>query len=167
MPKKFRWWKALAGYLLFVLFHQIYDILGGGIAGAILGEGIESIYAHMKMYFYAYLIVSAMDRFLRRKETPPSFWYSRMLIASSFPWMSIAIWFIPTALGFDLGGWELPYSLILTFVGFCLAFVLDDDLERAEFSRAAKVFIWIAFAAAWITYIGFSFRVPDNFFIAA
>jgi hypothetical protein len=33
-------------------FHQIYDILGGGTLAAILGEGIESIYAHMKMYFY-------------------------------------------------------------------------------------------------------------------
>ncbi|MCC6567923.1 MAG: hypothetical protein IT315_01660 [Anaerolineales bacterium] len=165
MKPKFAWWKLIAGYLLFVLFHQIYDLLGGGALAAILGEGIESIYAHMKMYFYAYLVVSAIDYFLRRKDLKLSFWYSRLLIAASFPWMSIAIWFIPEALGVHLGRFELPYSLALTLVGLLFAFSLDDTLENVEFLPAAKTFIGIAFAAALITYVGFSFHVPSNFFI--
>jgi hypothetical protein len=166
MQRKFQWWKLIAGYLLFLFFHQVYDILGGGRLGAILGEGIESIYAHMKMYFYAYLIVSVIDYFLRRKELISTFWYSRMLIASSFPWMSIAIWFVPEALGIDISSFELLYSLTLTLIGLYFAFRLDDDLEKVEFGRAAKILIWIAFTAALITYIGFSFNPPDNFFIA-
>ena len=165
MKPNFAWWKLIAGYLLFVVFHQIYDILGGGTLAAILGEGIESVYAHMKMYFYAYLVVSVIDYFLRRKDLKPTFWYSRMLIASSFPWMSIAIWFIPEALGISLGSFELPYSLALTLVGLFFAFSLDDNLENVEFRPTAKAFVWIAFAAALITYIGFSFHVPNNFFI--
>lgn len=166
MKPKFAWWKLLVGYLLFVLFHQIYDILGGGALAAILGEGIESIYAHMKMYFYAYLIVSVIDYFLRRKDLKSTFWYSRMLIAASFPWMSIAIWFIPEAVGIDLGSFGLPYSLVMTLVGLFFAFSLDENLENVEFQPVVKTFIWIAFAAALITYVGFSFHVPDNFFIA-
>jgi len=165
MKPKFAWWKLIAGYLLFVFFHQVYGILGGGTLAAILGEGIESIYAHMKMYFYAYLVVSAIDYFLRRKDLKPAFWFSRMLTAASFPWMSIAIWFIPEALGMDLGRFELAYSLALTLVGLLLALSLDDSLENVEFRPMARTFIWIAFAAALITYIGFSFHVPDNFFM--
>ena len=167
MKSKFAWWKLIAGYLLFVFFHQIYGILGGGTLAAILGEGIESIYAHMKMYFYAYLLVSLIDYFLRgrRNASSGSFWTSRMLIASSFPWMSIAIWFIPTALGIDLGSYELPFSLALTVVGLYFAFRLDDGLENAQFRPALKWMIWLAFFAACITYIGFSFHVPNNFFI--
>ncbi len=167
MKSKFAWWKLIAGYLLFVFFHQIYGILGGGTLAAILGEGIESIYAHMKMYFYAYLLVSLIDYFLRgrRNASSGSFWTSRMLIASSFPWMSIAIWFIPTALGIDLGSYELPFSLALTVVGLYFAFRLDDGLENAQFRPALKWMIWLAFFAACITYIGFSFNVPNNFFI--
>src|SRR4026207_2369866 len=109
MREKFTWWKLLAGFSFFIFFHQIYDILGGGTLAAILGEGIESIYAHMKMYFYAYLLVCLIDYFLRRKHVVSisSFWYPRMLIAASFPWMSIAIWFIPIALGFELSKVEL------------------------------------------------------------
>jgi hypothetical protein len=168
MQTKFQWWKLIVGYLFFLFFHQIFDILGGGTLASILGEGIESIYAHMKMYFYAYLAVSAIDYFLRRKDitSASSFWYPRMLIAAAFPWMSIAIWFIPEALGLTLGSYELAYSLTLTLVGLYFAFRLDEGLEGAEFRPALKTMIWIAFAAACITYIGFSFHVPNNFFIA-
>ena len=168
MNSKFPWWKLVAGYVFFAFFHQIHDILGGGILAAILGEGIESIYAHMKMYFYAYLLVNAIDHFLRRAQirSASSFWTTRMLVASSFPWMSIAIWFVPVALGFDLGGYEFAYSLTLTVLGLYFAFRLDEGLENVEFRPALKSLIWVAFAAAWITYIGFSFHVPDNFFIA-
>lgn len=168
MKYKFQWWKLIAGYLLFFFFHEIYKLMNGNIIGTIFGEGFESIYTHMKMYFYTYLSLSAIDFFRRHKQiaSPGTFWTSRMLIASSFPWMSIAIWFIPTAVGFDLGGYELAYSLVLTGIGLYFAFRLDDELENIQFQPALRSMIWLAFAAALITYTGFSFHVPDNFFIA-
>jgi len=168
MKPKFEWWKLIAGYLFFLFFHQIYDILGGNLLGRILGEGIESVYAHMKMFFYAYLLVSVIDYFRRRKQiaSGSAFWTSRMLIASSFPWMSIAIWFIPEALGFNLGGYELAYSLLLTALGLYFAIRLDEGLSDVTFRPALNTLIWLAFAAALITYTGFSFHVPENFFIA-
>ncbi len=166
MKTKFQWWKLIAGYVLFVLFHQINSILGGGLAGKILGESFESVYSHMKMYFYAYLVLGAIDHFLRRKEvaSPLTFWTTRALIASSFPWMAIVIWFIPIALGFDLGRYELAYSLIMTPIGLYLAIRMDEGLEGIEFRPSLRAMIWLAFAAAFITYTGFSFQVPDNFF---
>ena len=86
------------------------------------------------------------------------------LIAASFPWMSIAIWFIPIALGFELGRTELVYSFVLTALGLYFAFRLEEGLEGVEFRPALKATIWLVFLAAFITYIGFSFCVPDNFF---
>ena len=168
MKSRFPWWKLLAGYLLFVFFHQIYGILGGGTLATILGEGIESIYAHMKMYFYAYLVVSLIDFFLRRTpiSSAESFWTTRMLIAASFPWMAIAVWFIPFALGFELGRGELIYSLVMTAFGLYFAIRLEESLETIEFRTALKVLIWVVFIAALITYVAFSFTPPDNFFLA-
>ena len=167
MHEKFPWWKLVAGYLFFLFFHQIYSILGGGTLATILGEGIESIYAHMKMYFHAYLLLSLVDYFGRRKQiaSTGSFWTTRAFIASSFPWMSIAIWFVPLALGVELGRYELAYSLILTALGLYFAIRLDEGLEGVEFRPALQWLIWLMFAAAVITYIGFSFHVPGNFFI--
>jgi hypothetical protein len=168
MKPRFPWWKLIVGYLLFVFFHQIYDILGGGTLTTILGEGIESIYAHMKMYFYAYLVVCLIDYFLRRSQisSAESFWTTRMLIAASFPWMSIAVWFIPAALGFDLGNRELIYSLIITAFGLYFAIRMEEGFENIDFRPALKALIWVVFAAAVITYVAFSFTAPDNFFIA-
>ncbi len=167
MKSKFLWWKLIAGFLFFFFFHQIYSLLSGNLLGKILGEGFESIYTHMKMYFYAYLCASLVEYFLRRKQiaSAATFWTSRMLIASAFPWMSIAIWFIPTALGFDLGNNELAYSLVLTLLGFYFSIRLDEGFEDVKFRPALNALIWLAFAAALITYTGFSFHVPDNFFI--
>ena len=167
MREKFPWWKLFIGYIFFLFFHQIYGSLGGGMLAAILGEGIESISAHMKMYFYAYLLLSLFDYVLHRKQisSASSFWMTRMLIAASFPWMSIAIWFIPIALGFDLDTNELAYSLTLTALGLYFAIRLEEGLEGVRFRPALQSLIWLAFAAAIITYIGFSFRVPQNFFI--
>ena len=168
MREQFPWWKLIAGFVLFIFFHQIYDILGGGTLGTILGEGIESIYAHMKMYFYAYLLICLLDYFLQHKQivSTGSFWYPRLLIASSFPWMSIAIWFIPIALGFEMGRYELAYSFVLTAIGLYFAFRLEEGLETIRLRPALKVMIWLAFLAASITYVGFSFHVPNNFFKA-
>ena len=168
MKPGFPWWKLIVGFLLFIFFHQIYDILGGGTLAAILGEGIESIYAHMKMYFFAYVVVSLIDFFMHRVQisSASSFWTTRMLIAASFPWMSIAVWFIPVALGFELGDGELIYSLILTVFGLYFAIRMEEGLEHIEFRPALKALIWIAFVAAVITYVAFSFTPPDNFFIA-
>ena len=166
MREKFPWWKLIVGYLLFLFFHQIYGILGGGTLAAILGEGIESIYAHMKMYFYAYLVLCLVDYFRRRVQivSPASYWTTRMLVAASFPWMSIAIWFIPIALGFELGPYELAYSLLQTVLGLYFAIRLEEGLEGVEFRPALQWLIWLAFAAALITYVGFSFQAPENFF---
>ena len=168
MKSKFPWWKLIVGYLLFIFFHQVHDILGGGTLATILGEGIESIYAHMKMYFYAYLVISVIDYSLRRAQisSASTFWTTRMLIASAFPWMSIAVWFIPVALGVELGNRELIYSLVMTLFGLYFAIRLDEGLENVEFRPALKAMIWVAFAAAIITYVAFSFVAPDNFFIA-
>ena len=168
MKPRFPWWKLIVGFLLFIFFHQIYDILGGGTLAAILGEGIESIYAHMKMYFFAYLVVSLIDFFLHRVQvsSASSFWTTRMLIAASFPWMSIAVWFIPVALGFDLSNMELIYSLIITAFGLYFAIRMEEGLENMEFRPALKALIWLVFVAAIITYVAFSFTPPDNFFIA-
>ncbi len=167
MKSKFLWWKLIVGYLFFIFFHQVYDILGGNTLGAILGERFESVYTHMKMYFYAYLCLAIVEYFVRRKLIPSAatFWTSRMLIASSFPWMAIAIWFIPVALGFELGNYELGYSLIMTPIGLYFAIRLDEGLENVQFRPALNALIWFTFAATLITYTGFSFHVPNNFFI--
>lgn len=169
MREKFPWAKFIIGYVLYIFFHQIYDILGGSTLGALLGEGIESVYAHMKMLFYAYLLLSAFDyfRFRRAGNVPVSFIFSRMLILSAVPWMMIIMYYALEAIGIVLPRtMDLTWALIATALGLYFSIRLEELLDGMEARPALKAMITIAFVSALITYVGFSFQVPDNFFIA-
>lgn len=165
--QKFSWWKFIASYLFYLLFHEIHDLLGGNILGVILGEGIESVYSHMKMLFYAYLVVCAIDYFLRRNEIKiQPFLFARMLILSTVPWMMIAIYYSLEAAGIPLPGrTELIWGMIGTAIGIYFSIRLEEPFEAMPLRPSTKGMILLAFFAALITYIGFSFHVPDNFFI--
>jgi hypothetical protein len=120
----------------------------------------------MKMLFYAYLVLSVIDYFLRRKEIKlESFLYARMLILSAVPWMMIAIYYSPEAIGLNLPmPVELIWGLIMTGVGVYICIRLEEPLDNMQLRGAAKAVILLAFFGTVITYAGFSFHVPDNFF---
>jgi hypothetical protein len=166
MKTRFPWWKFIAGYLFFVVFHQIYSWTGGNLLGTLFGEMFESVYTHMKMLFYAYLCVSLIDLFLRRKSVAlQPFLYSRMLLLASMPWMMITMFYAPQAIGFTVEGTaELVWGIVMTGVGLYFCIRMEEPFETMPLRNAAKAMIALAFLAAVITYVGFSFAVPDNFF---
>jgi hypothetical protein len=168
MRAQFPWLKFLLGYGLYLFFHEIDRILPGSIIAMIFGEGIESVYAHMKMLFYSYFVLSLIDFFrLRKNGLPVSFFYARMLILAAVPWMMIIVYYSIEAMGFILPrAFDLAWAVLMTAVGLYFSIRLEEPLERMELRPALKSTILIAFLAAFITYVGFAFRVPDNFFIA-
>jgi len=168
MRTKFPWVKFFLGFGLYLFFHQINSILPGTLIGMIFGEGISSVYAHMKMLFYAYLVLSIIDFFRFRKSGyPVSFFYSRMLILAAVPWMMISIYYAVEAAGIILPhAIDLTWAILTTLLGLYFSIRLEEPLDGMELRPALKSVIVIAFLGALITYIGFSFHVPDNFFIA-
>jgi len=168
MRAKFPWLKFLLGYLLYLFFHEIDRFLPGTIIATIFGEGIESVYAHMKMLFYAYMILSAIDYFrLRKNGLSKSFFEGRMLVLAAVPWMMIIVYYAVEAVGIILPhAVDLSWALLATAFGLYFSIRLEEPLDNMELRPALRHVILIAFLAAWITYIGFSFHVPDNFFIA-
>jgi hypothetical protein len=167
MRPKFPWIKFLLGFGLYLFFHEADRFLPGTL-GVIFGEGIESVYAHMKMLFYAYLILSVMDYFrLRTTGLPASFFYARMLILAAVPWMMIAVYYSVEAVGIILPHIiDLAWGIVMTWFGLYFSIRLEEPLDGIELRPALKSLIVVVFLAAFITYVGFSFHVPDNFFIA-
>lgn len=168
MRAKFPWMKLVLGYILYLFFHQINSIFPGTVIGAIFGEAISSVYAHMKMLFYAYLVLSIIDFFrLRKSGLPVSFFYARMLILAAVPWMMIAVYYAVEAVGIILPQRvDLTWAILMTAFGIYFSVRLEEALDGMEMRPALKSMIVIAFLGALLTYIGFSFHTPDNFFIA-
>ena len=163
---KFPWWKLIIGFLFYLFFHQVHEIFPGSLPGVLLGEGIPAIYPHMKMLFYSYLTVSLIDYALNRKRIKlEPFLYARMLILSAVPWMMIAIYFSFEAVGIVLPFIaELAWGIFMTAVGVYLCILFEKPFEGMPLNAAARRVIVLVFAATLITYVGFSFQVPDNFF---
>jgi len=167
MRTKFPWLKFLLGYLLYLFFHEADRFLPGTL-GALFGEGFESVYAHMKMLFYAYLILCIIDFFrLRKNGLPGSFFYARMLILAAVPWMMIATYYSVEGMGIIMPrAADLTWAVLMTAFGLYFSIRLEEPLDGLELRPALKSLIVVVFLAALITYVGFSFHVPDNFFIA-
>jgi len=163
---KFVWWKLVVGFILYLFFHQVYKIFPGAFVAVLLGESISAVYPHMKMLFYSYLFVSLIDFSLNRKTiklTP--FLYARMLILSTAPWMMIAMYFSLEAIGIPLPGrTELVWGIIMTLVGIYLCIRLEEPFQAMPLRKAVKAMIILAFVGNVVTYLGFSFHVPTNFF---
>jgi hypothetical protein len=163
----FPWWKLILGYALYVLFHQAYEMLGGNLLGQTLGEGIGGVYPHMKMLFYAYLVLCAIDYFRLRKtgSLGTAFFHSRMLILAAVPWMMTMMYYAIEAVGINLPKYvDLTWALICTAFGLYFCFRLEEPFDHLTLRPAAQAMIVFAFVTALVTYVGFSFRVPDNFF---
>jgi hypothetical protein len=59
---------------------------------------------------------------------------------------------------------ELIWGLILTGIGVYICILLEEPLDNMPLRGATKAVIVLAFAGTVLTYVGFSFHVPDNFF---
>jgi hypothetical protein len=71
------------------------------------------------------------------------------------------------ALGITLPRYvDLTWALVVTAFGLYFCIRLEEPFDNMPLRSATKAMIVLAFTAALITYAGFSFHVPDNFFIA-
>ena len=163
MNRRFPWLKFLTGIVLFTLWHQLYEFFPCR-AVAIVAEGEpECIFAHQKMLFYPYILLSLVDyvRLRRRATVPASFLYARLLILVSAPWLMTSIWYVPEALGIRMGPTvELVYSILISFVGVYLEIQMEEPLEATRYGTAIRILLWILIAASLILYSGFALHPP-------
>lgn len=164
---KFAWWKLIAVWVGFLLLHFSYAAFPGRVF-QIIAEDHEATYFHMKMLFFAYLVVSLVEFFIRRKwiRSAESFVYSRVLIAVVYPWITITMWFTAEALGIRVPAmpWEIIYANIMTVIGIYLALRLEEIFEDTKFRPALKGMIALLFVMAVVSYVSFSINVPVHFF---
>jgi hypothetical protein len=164
---KLLWWKLSAVWIGFLLLHFSYKTFPGPFF-RLFGEANETTFFHMKMLFFAYLIISLVELAVRWKKlaSPQTFFYSRSLIAVAYPWLTITIWFTAEAVGLKLPviPWELIYANIFTLLGIYLALRMEEVFEGVTFRPALKGMIILVLVTALLSYSVFSFLTPEHFF---
>lgn len=162
--RKFSWIKFIIGVILFSFLHQLHDIFPNALT-AIIAEGEnEAVLAHMKMLFYTYILLTIGDYFLyyRKGILTESFYYARLLILASVPWMMISFFYVPESLDINLvSPYNMIFSIFASWVGIYTAISFEETLEAAKYSVNIKVLLVIFFISAIIIYTGFSFNPPS------
>jgi hypothetical protein len=161
------WWKLLAVWALFVLLHFSYETFPN-LVFKIIGEQGETIFFHMKMLFWAYVLVSLVELAVRRGRvsSATAFLTSRALIAVAYPWLTITMWFTLEAVGVRLPiiPWEIVYANILTVLGIYVALRLEEVFDAVAFRPALSALVAVMFATAVLSYTAFSLNTPVHFF---
>ena len=155
--------KLLGFWAGFLILHYSYDFLP--ILPIKLISGInESFFQHIKIVFFAYIIVNLVEYLTRRKdiENRENFILTRLFSTTILPWFVFIIWFIAPAYYGPIGNvaFEILYANIaLLLSGFC-ALVLEQTMDGIPYQNLSKVVIIALFVISMSLYIIFTFKLP-------
>lgn len=159
--------KVLAAQLLYVLLHMLYKWMPGDVTW-FFGCPEESIFMHMKMGFFTYILVSLGQLFWLRlnKGVCPlgtSFISSRIISTVLLSYLVGALWFLaPLLLGEIQTEWvEIVYSNIILLFSLVVVVSLELDLETARYSNTTFGLLVMLFFMLAILYILATFNPPD------
>lgn len=104
--------KALLYLFSFSVFHFGYELTGWTFLTPFCGIN-ESVFQHLKMGFWGYILLSGIEYFSIRKKIKGNivnFWYSRIFSTIILPWITVLLWYLLPAvygransLALDLG----------------------------------------------------------------
>jgi hypothetical protein len=155
--------KILAIWLLFVAFHFGYRFFPGSVF-MLLGCPVETVFQHMKMVFFAYILISLAEYMLRRGSigNMAGFIYARMLMSTLLAYLVYLIWFsVPILFGlFETLAGEIIYSNIVLGLCITIAVILEGYLEDLSFKPVIKGIILFLFAISLSHYTLLAFKEP-------
>lgn len=131
--------KAIVIWVVFALLHYATDLIPNPVI-AFFGEadGAETVWGHLKMNFWTYIFVTIGEFFIFRKKISDvgQFWYTRLLSAVLYPWLSMTFWM---RTGSALNGGlepirpiELSFSLLSNAFGAYLAVRLEQVFDGVK-----------------------------------
>jgi hypothetical protein len=155
--------KTLAYWGVFIFFHFAYSWFPAPFVAAFSGTS-EGVYQHMKIGFFAYMLVSLVEFFILRahEEVKGPFWESRCLSTLLIPAV-IFFWYLAPAIR---GGpmpsdlLEVLYAQIVTLLtGFAVVW-LEGDLSTTYYSRVSRWLLGLAFALSAFLFVIITFHIP-------
>lgn len=154
--------KAIIYLIVFSVLHFGYEVLKWPLLIIFCGTD-ESVFEHLKMGFWAYLIVSVIEYFLvKKKVQQENFWYSRIFSAILAPWFIVVIWYmLPAIIGHvESLAVELVWAFVVTFLSAIMACHLEKNVERISLTRWGRMIIITLFVLSVVFYVRFSFSKP-------
>lgn len=151
--------KAFIYLLVYAGLHFGYELTNWSILIPFFGTN-ESIFQHLKLAFWAYLIASIIEYFVSKDRYERDFWYTRIFSTVIVPWFVILIWYIlPALIGHLEPLWlELSWSFLVTYISGLFGSIIERG--RHNYSYNFKILVFVLFLISIFFFIRFSYGNP-------
>ena len=149
--------------LVFLVMHYLYDWFPGSFT-YLFGTVSESIFQHMKVVFFAYILLTVVDYGLTRGHLPSlsRYIYSRLFCAVAMPLLMNIYYFTAAAFVGHLRSilLEILFANIVLLALSTTIIMLEGYFEQSEPSRPLKWVIVILFVLTASEIVIFNYRLP-------
>jgi hypothetical protein len=155
--------KVIAFQAIFLILHYSYEWFPNGIT-RLFSAIDESVYQHMKVAFFAYILVIFGEYFLCRKSiaTRSQFGYARIFSLVMLPLVMI-IYFLAGA-AFFVKIESIPLEIIFANLALIATSVsvllLEAHIEQVEFTRELKIILIFLLLLSFSEFLIFTDRLP-------
>jgi len=155
--------KAFIYLIFFSVLHFGYDLTHLSFLKPFCGTD-ESIFQHLKMAFWAYLLASLVEYpvYKRQNKKYESFWIPRFFSATVVPWTIFLVWYLAPATGgkFRLAYMELIWALMVSYFSGLAGGLIERTLEEQRLAFCFKVLVIFLALASVFLYIAFTYQLP-------
>ena len=164
--------KIIILHVVFLLLHYLYDWFPNSFTAIISGVN-ESVYQHMKIGFFSYIIFALIEFIYIKKYISLStqYIYSRLFSSTYFP-LAMMVIYLTGPLIFGLSKsmiFEIVFANIALLATSSTTLIVEGQIEK---SKPAKLFCFVTiafFILSFFQYVVFTNRLPwfDIFAIPA
>ncbi len=155
--------KSLLYLVVFSILHFGYDLTHWAFLTPLCGIN-ESVFQHLKMAFWAYLLASLIEYFVMRRKFSKreTFWYPRLLSTIIVPWFVVLIWYlVPAFFGrIESLVLELLWGIFSTYFSGVMGGIMEKNIEESAVTPSFKIVILILFIVSTFLYVWFTYKPP-------
>ena len=155
--------KVLILHVIFMLFHYLYDWFPNGFTAIFSGIN-ESVYQHMKICFFTYILFALIEFLIVRKSIKKAdqYFFSRLFSITYFPLVMLVIYLIgPLVFGhIESMLFEIVFANIALIASSLTTLIVEKQVEGSKPSTAFKVVIIILFVLSFAQFVVFTQELP-------
>ena len=160
---KYIYIRSLVFLGIFIVLHYTYDLFPIIVFQIISGID-ESVFQHMKIGFYSYIILMIIEFFVFKKQIVDNtkFIFSRIFSAIFYPRVMFMFFFFtrvvyPWQMHFVV---EIISAQITVFIAALILGFIELDIRKLEFGKRLKVIMLILIVLLIVEFTAFTFYLP-------
>lgn len=147
----------------FLFLHYAYDFFPTPLVSIFSGVN-ESTFQHLKIAFFAYIVVNAVEALARRRQIRDwgRFVFARVFSTTFLPWVIFILFYTcPAYIGrLDSIAADVVYANVMMLLITYSTLVLERTVETAEHGRDFQIVVMALFLISVSLYVIFTYRMP-------